>query len=106
MKKLGLPDRADVNPPTPVCSGSEHNCLIFRKKERRQKMPAKSFSCSAFLQGSGSFLAQGIRAPAQTLLGTDWRDEVGHLSLPKGRSLQGMSEQGMGLLGHSRAWTA
>lgn len=47
MKKLGFPDSADVNthtPPTPIYSGSEHNCLIFGKKERRQKMPAEPFS--------------------------------------------------------------
>ena len=69
-------------------------------------MPAKSFSCSAFLQGSGSFLAQGIRTPSLTLLGTDRRDEVDHLSLPKGQSLQGTSEQGMRLLGYIRTWTA
>lgn len=47
MKKLGLPDSADVNlcPPSPIYSGSEHNCLIFRKKERKKTENA----CQALL---------------------------------------------------------
>lgn len=44
MKKLGLPARADV-PPTPICSGSEHNCLVFRKKEDRKCLPALLLLC-------------------------------------------------------------
>ena len=106
MKKLGLPDRADVNPPPPsVLVLSIIASSLGRKKEDRKCLPSPSpalLSCKAL----GPFWLRASGAPAQTLLGTDRRDEVGHISLPKGRSLQGMSEQGMGLLGHSRAWMA
>lgn len=89
MKKVSLPDCAEVNatpcpaPESPnTCSGSEYNCLIFKKKERRQKMPVRPLSfllrCPAKL-----WIFSGPAVTLWALAG----GELDHLSLLEGLGL-------------------